>query len=103
MQEDAGLSLTNLRVDGGAAANDLLMQIQANVLQTAVQRPRVLESTSLGAAYFAGLAVGFWKDTAEIESQWQVEKTFIPAGIPEETEAGIAAWHDAVKRVLQQG
>ncbi len=103
MQEDAGLSLTNLRVDGGAAANDLLMQIQANVLQTAVQRPRVLESTSLGAAYFAGLAVGFWKDTAEIESQWQVEKTFAPAGSPEETEAGIAAWHDAVKRVLQQG
>ena len=102
MQEDAGLSLTNLRVDGGAAANDLLMQIQANVLQTAVQRPRVLESTSLGAAYFAGLAVGFWKDTAEIESQWQVEKTFAPAGSPEETEAGIAAWHDAVKRVLQK-
>ena len=102
MQEDAGLSLTNLRVDGGAAANDLLMQIQANVLQTVVQRPLVLESTSLGAAYFAGLAVGFWKDTAEIESQWQVERTFTPDCSSEEIEAGIAAWHEAVKRVLQK-
>ncbi len=102
MQEDAGLSLTNLRVDGGAAANDLLMQIQANVLQTVVQRPLVLESTSLGAAYFAGLTVGFWKDTAEIESQWQVERTFTPDCSSEEIEAGIAAWHEAVKRVLQK-
>ena len=103
MQEDAGLSLRNLRVDGGAAANDLLMQIQADVLQTDVQRPLVLESTSLGAAYFAGLAVGFWKNRAEIESQWQVEKTFSPLRNPEEIKAGLIAWHDAVQRVLQKG
>ena len=101
MQEDAGLAIENLRVDGGAAANDFLMQIQADILQTAVQRPRVLESTSLGAAYFAGLAVGFWREVADIESQWQVEKTFTPQRTPEEVDKGIAHWHEAVKRVLQ--
>ena len=101
MQQDAGFVIENLRVDGGAAANNFLMQMQANVLQTNVQRPVVLESTSLGAAYFAGLAVGFWKDVAEIESQWQVEKTFVPVKSSCDIEKGIADWHDAIARVLQ--
>jgi len=102
MQQDAGFVIENLRVDGGAAANNFLMQMQANVLQTNVQRPVVLESTSLGAAYFAGLAVGFWKDVAEIESQWQVEETFVPVKSSYDVEKGIAGWHDAVARVLQK-
>ena len=102
MQQDAGFVIENLRVDGGAAANNFLMQIQANVLQTNVQRPVVLESTSLGAAYFAGLAVGFWRDVAEIESQWQVEETFVPVKSSYDMEKGIAGWHDAVARVLQK-
>ncbi len=101
MQEDAGLPIENLRVDGGAAANNFLMQMQADLMQIHVQRPLVLESTSLGAAYFAGLAVGFWNDVKEIETQWQVEKTFSPTRTPEEVNKGIAAWHNAVKRVLQ--
>ncbi len=102
MQQDAGFVIENLRVDGGAAANNFLMQIQANVLQTNVQRPVVLESTSLGAAYFAGLAVGFWRDVAEIESQWQGEETFVPVKSSYDVEKGIAGWHDAVARVLQK-
>ncbi len=102
MQQDAGFVIENLHVDGGAAANNFLMQMQADVLQTNVQRPAVLESTSLGAAYFAGLAVGFWKDTAEIESQWQVEKTFAPVKSSRDVEKGIASWHDAIARVLYQ-
>lgn len=102
MQQDAGFAIENLRVDGGAAANNFLMQMQADVLQTNVQRPVILESTSLGAAYFAGLAIGFWKDVAEIESQWQVEETFEPVKSSHNVEKGIAAWHDAVARVLQK-
>jgi glycerol kinase len=102
MQQDAGFTIENLRVDGGAAANNFLMQMQADVLQTNVQRPVVLESTSLGAAYFAGLAIGFWKDVAEIESQWQVEETFVPVKSSPNVEKGIAGWHDAVARVLQK-
>lgn len=102
MQQDAGFVIENLRVDGGAAVNNFLMQMQADLLQTHVQRPVVLESTSLGAAYFAGLAVGFWKDVEEIESQWRVEKTFVPDKSSHDVEKGITAWHDAVARVLQK-
>ncbi len=101
MQQDAGFTVENLRVDGGAAANNFLMQMQADVLHTNVQRPVVLESTSLGAAYFAGLAVGFWQDVKEIESQWKVEKEFVPTQSPEAIEKSIEAWHEAVRRVLQ--
>lgn len=100
MQEDAALAVHALRVDGGAAANNLLMQIQADILQTPVQRPLVLESTSLGAAYFAGLSIGFWNDLTEIEKQWQVEKTFHPQRPAEEMEEGIKNWHQTIKRVL---
>ncbi len=101
MQQDAGFAIENLRVDGGAAANNFLMQMQADILQANVQRPVVLESTSLGVAYFAGLAVGFWQNVKEIESQWKVEKEFVPAQSPEAIENGIKAWHEAVRRVLQ--
>ncbi len=100
MQHDAGFAIENLRVDGGAAANNFLMQMQSDILQINVQRPAILESTSLGVAYLAGLAVGFWNDVEEIERQWQVEKTFHPLKSPQEMEKGIARWHDAVARVL---
>ncbi len=100
MQQDAGLPIENLRVDGGAAANDFLMQLQSDVSQTTVQRPLMLESTSLGAAYFAGLAVGFWNDIPDIEQQWQVDKTFVPTLSREKVDNLLNAWHHAVKRVL---
>ena len=100
MQKDAGLQLKELRVDGGAAVNDLLMQFQADILGTAVIRPKVFETTALGAAYLAGLAVGFWKDIDEIKQQWQMDKRFEAKGTPQEIKKIIAGWEDAVKRVI---
>ena len=79
MEADAGIKLKELRVDGGASANDLLMQLQADLLSVPVVRPKVAETTALGAAYLAGLAVGFWKNQADIARQWQVDKRFKPA------------------------
>jgi glycerol kinase len=79
MEGDAGIKLKELRVDGGASANDLLMQLQADLLNVPVVRPKVAETTALGAAYLAGLAVGFWKNQADIARQWQVDKRFKPA------------------------
>jgi glycerol kinase len=79
MEADAGIRLKELRVDGGASANDLLMQLQADMLNVPVVRPKVAETTALGAAYLAGLAVGFWKNQADIARQWQVDRRFKPA------------------------
>ena len=98
MQKDAGITLAGLRVDGGAAANDLLMQIQADLLGVPVVRPRVLETTALGAAYLAGLAVGYWKDSAEVAANWQVDRTFEPAMPRERVDALVAGWDKAVGR-----
>ncbi len=78
MVQDSGISIKELRVDGGATANDTLMQIQADISGVNVARPQVLETTALGAAYFAGLAVGFWKDTGEIQKQWSMDRLFNP-------------------------
>ncbi|SEP45689.1 glycerol kinase GlpK [Mucilaginibacter sp. OK283] len=96
MEADAGMPIKELRVDGGATANDLLMQYQADVLNCKVIRPNVVETTALGAAYLAGLAVGFWKDVAEIQQLWQSEKEFIPAGNPEDIKADIEGWKRAI-------
>jgi glycerol kinase len=91
-----GSSLSELRVDGGAASNDLLMQLQADVLGVPVVRPRVLETTALGAAYLAGLATGVWPDPTAIREHWQAERRFDP-GVPKETaQARLAAWRAAV-------
>ena len=79
MESDSGITLAELRVDGGATRNDLLMQFQADVLGVPVVRPRVHETTALGAAYLAGLAVGYWKSAADIDAQWQAEQIFEPA------------------------
>ena len=98
MQKDAGITLTELRVDGGAAANDLLMQFQADVLGVPVVRPKVLETTALGAGYLAGLAVGYWRDAADVAANWRVDRAFEPrmaAGRVAELRAG---WEKAVGR-----
>ncbi len=96
MEADAGLSIKELRVDGGATANNLLMQFQANLLNCKVIRPEITETTALGAAYLAGLAVGFWKDTAEIANWWKSEKEFIPDTPAKKMQAGIDSWKQAI-------
>ena len=98
MEADSGITLKQLRVDGGASANNLLMQLQADVLGVPVVRPRVAETTALGAAYLAGLAVGFWKSQAEIARQWQVDKTFTPAMKPAARKQITAGWQKALER-----
>ena len=98
MEADAGIKLKELRVDGGASANDLLMQLQADMLNVPVVRPKVAETTALGAAYLAGLAVGFWKSQADIARQWQVDKRFTPA-MKAAARARIAkGWERALSR-----
>jgi glycerol kinase len=95
---DAGLSLDELRVDGGAAANDFLMQFQADALACPVVRPVVRETTALGAAYLAGLAVGFWSGREEIARNWAEERRFMPAMAADRREELFAAWRRAVSR-----
>ena len=102
MQRDAGVSLVELKVDGGAARNDLLMQFQADLLATMVIRPRVTETTALGAAYLAGLAVGYWESVGEIRKQWQAEHIFEPAADRTQIAKAVAGWEDAVRRVLRE-
>ncbi|MFC7297828.1 glycerol kinase GlpK [Herminiimonas aquatilis] len=98
MQKDAGIALHELRVDGGAARNDLLMQFQADILNVPVIRPVVTETTALGAAYLAGLAVSFWSSTEEISAQWQMDKCFVPRMRQDEREHRMNTWHKAVQR-----
>jgi glycerol kinase len=98
MQADSGIALKELRVDGGASRSDLLMQFQADVLDVPVVRPRLLESTAMGAAYLAGLAVGYWSSAAEIDSQWKPERRFEPAMEKGQRETLKSAWHQAVTR-----
>ena len=98
MQSDAKIRLKELRVDGGACANNLLMQFQADLLGVPVVRPRVSETTALGAAYLAGLAVGYWKDTAEISAQWQTDRRFVPAMKSAERKKRFAGWEKALAR-----
>ena len=98
MQKDAGIKLKELRVDGGAAANDTLMQFQADILGVPVLRPKVLETTALGAAYLAGLATGVWKNTAEIRRQWAVGRRFEPAMPRSEANARMQGWARALHR-----
>jgi glycerol kinase len=98
MQRDAATPLTELRVDGGAARNDLLMQFQADIAGVPVVRPEVTETTALGAAYLAGLAVGVWSGTDELERLWRAERRFEP-GMSEDQRAQLmATWRRAVER-----
>ncbi len=100
MSRDAGIPLKELKVDGGASRNNLLMQFQSDILGTRVIRPQVVETTALGAAYLAGLAVGYWSSIDEIRQQWQVDRAFEPAWEEEKVQAAKAGWEDAVKRTL---
>ena len=98
MEADAGIRLKELRVDGGACANNLLMQFQADLLGVPVVRPKVSETTALGAAYLAGLAVGFWKNRAEIAAQWQADRRFVPAMKVADRKKAHAGWTKALAR-----
>jgi len=97
MESDSEISIKELRVDGGAVVNNLLMQFQADLLQAPVIRPATAELTALGAAYLAGLALGFWKDTKEIESYWKVDKEFTPTSTPDKSSKLYAKWLKAVE------
>jgi glycerol kinase len=98
MEADAHIKLKELRVDGGASANNLLMQFQSNLLDVPVVRPKVTETTALGAAYLAGLAVGYWKDQKQIATQWQVDRRFTPAMKAPERKRLDAGWRKALER-----
>jgi len=98
IERDAGMKLTILRADGGAAANNLLMQMQADLLGIPVARPKVTETTALGAAYLAGLATGLWSDVKDIEQRWQLDRCFEPTWKDEDRQTKIDRWHQAVER-----
>jgi glycerol kinase len=100
MQHDSGLPISSLRVDGGMAVNALLMQFQADVLNVPVLQPRTIETTALGAAYAAGLAVGYWRDTDDLRRNWDVTRTWTPAMTPDRRAALIASWRKAIARSL---
>lgn len=98
MEVDTGMNITELRVDGGASANNLLMQFQANILEVPAVRPKALETTALGAAYLAGLATGFWKDIDELKQQWKLDTKFEPELDKKKTQILKNKWADAVER-----
>jgi glycerol kinase len=100
MEKDTGLSINNLRVDGGAVVNDLLMQFQSDIMGMCVERPEVLETTALGAAYFAGLAIGFWKDVDEIAKQWSLERKFVPEMTANKARQITAEWKRVVEKTF---
>ena len=96
MRADSGIALSELRVDGGASVSDVMMQIQANLIRTKVNRPKMVETTALGAAFLAGLAVGFWTDLKELENIRKVDKVFEPKMVLEERDRLYKGWLRAV-------
>ena len=98
MNADSGVDLTELKVDGGMVANELLMQFQADLLRVPVVRPKVIETTALGAAYAAGLAVGFWASQDELVANWEEDKRWEPTTDEEEVERALRLWKKAVER-----
>ncbi|MBZ0263895.1 glycerol kinase GlpK [bacterium] len=98
IEEDAAITLEELRVDGGAARNNLLMQFQADILQTPIIRPKIIETTAMGAGYFAGLETGFWKSLDDIVQHWQIDRVFTPSMPADEVESRLYLWHKAVER-----
>ncbi|MBQ9136898.1 MAG: glycerol kinase GlpK, partial [Lachnospiraceae bacterium] len=100
MEADAGMDLKSLKVDGGASANDFLMQFQADMVNTRVRRPQCIETTALGAAYLAGLATGYWKDREEIKANWQLGKNFTPTMDADKRRQLLKGWKRAVKCAL---
>jgi len=98
LEADAGFALDELRVDGGASANNTLMQFQADILGVPLVRPKVTETTAMGAAFLAGLATGVWKHTSDLARHWSVDRRFEPAMPASEASAARARWHEAVAR-----
>jgi glycerol kinase len=101
MRADAGLALTQLKVDGGASVNNGLMQFQADISNVTVRRPVVAETTALGAAYLAGLAVGYWQDLADVERNWALDREFQPALAESDRTMRLARWDKAISRTLE--
>lgn len=97
MQKDAGIALAELRVDGGAAGNDMLMQMQADILGVPVLRPRLTETTALGAASLAGLAVGLWRSVDDLAAHWQLDRRFEPQASTAQRDALLSRWRAAVE------
>ena len=100
MVADSGVPMTEMRVDGGITANSLCMQMQADIMGIDITRPLITETTALGAAYAAGLAIGFWKDTDELKKQWQQSRRWNPTSTAEERQEGYAGWKKAIERTL---
>lgn len=98
MEEDSGIELKKLKVDGGASSNDFLMQFQCDILNVEVQRPQVIETTALGAAYLAGLAVGYWKDAGQLSSNASIDRVFVPKLEEQKRSKYLNGWHEAVER-----
>jgi glycerol kinase len=96
MEKDSGINIKELRVDGGATANNMLMQFQSDILHTKVIRPTITETTALGAAYLAGLAVGYWHSLEDIAAQWQIDRVFEPTLSTTETDALKKGWKKAI-------
>jgi len=97
MEADSGIPMKSLKVDGGASANNYLMQTMADIRNVPVQRPRCVETTALGAAYLAGLAVGYWNSTDDVVQNWSVDRTFTPAISEAERAKRIRGWNKAVR------
>ena len=97
MEQDSAIPIKKLKVDGGACANNFLMQFQADLLDCELDRPQCIETTALGAAYLAGLAVGYWKSTEDITSNWAVDRTFTSKMDQAAREKAVKGWHKAVK------
>ncbi len=100
MEEDSGIDLKVLKVDGGACANNFLMQFQSDILNVQVDRPQVIETTALGAAYLAGIAVGYWSSREEVSKNWAVSRTFKPNMEDKKRKKLLDGWHEAVKRSM---
>jgi glycerol kinase len=100
MQKDSGVKLESLKVDGGMVANDLLMQFQSDILNGPVIRPIITETTALGAAYAAGLAIGFWSDLEDLRNYWKTEKIWNPRMVEKDRKTHINRWKKAVKRTF---
>jgi glycerol kinase len=98
MEEDSGVEMTTLRVDGGAVKNNFLCQLQSDIIQTDIARPQVDETTALGSAYAAGLAVGYWDTVDELRDNWQVDEEFSPEMDTEQADKMYSRWDDAVDR-----
>ena len=103
MEQDSNIRIRELKVDGGACANDFLMQFQSNILDCDVYRPSCIETTALGAAYLAGLAVGYWESTDDIKNNWSIDRVFRNEMDDESRQSLVNGWHKAVKCALMWG